>query len=839
MALRSRPSSMRLPNLEPCQCHVHPQLPTPPFSGTGLWGSRSFATRAEALAPLTKQRKAQDPTKPDPTNLPVRVKQKKQTPQKLLTPDQFSSRVAPRISTLLSRLTNLSPRKFDMVFRLPDSGPQKLQSFTRLHSALQKQDDPEEIWQAYQNIRITPADLQLLALDVLRLLVIYFKDATSKYRKQKSVEKIWAARVISVLVDMREHHWKNFSKWDSSNLVSALNRLGRYEEAIQEIDRVIAEGSALDPILLNHLVRAWGGLEQLDKAITVIRTCKDSFGIKPSEYTLGYLLQQSVRHGHQFEIQSLWKELSEETVIEDIGTIDGVLRSCVKAGNSDFAQTVYDSIPGFKLEPSIESLNLMLALSVSEIQYPEERAQFLETINRKIQRNDRLVYNKPMLDSIMAGFSKKGDVEGAILVHQLKCSHGYNPTIEDHNIILRGFIALGQMDSATTWLQQMRRTGFRPDRWTFTLFVQHYSRQRMPRETEALFRQLIVDGVRPDLAICNHLLLAYEQAKMNRRCLQLYRSMFNDRIGLDTFSFSCMFNAVFHNDKALLEGTEGLDGSGSVVFDLQFLQRISEPIGRSSHAVVGMDSTQVDVMSVAKTFQFDNIPSSTTTLDPRSLFRDMIIVGIRPSQTLFSNIFRAFYSQDDFAGAAVALRTLVDYYSLKVTPKMNAIIVSWVCQYIERQTPDIREKSLNQGELSKLVHLMGRTRGLIDVLERLARMNDMSGTTRGELLDVSTPEKTLPEDASPDSTDDTTMVKTRDSTEPILDEAIATAKQEMGGDIVDLGSRGLLSGSFWTTNEDVPAQLDLRDFERWYQAYYFRTTRAQAEASRAKAEILV
>jgi hypothetical protein len=313
---------------------------------------------------------------------------------------------------------------------------------------------------------------------------------------------------------------------------------------------------------------------------------------------------------------------------------------------------------------------------------------------------------------------------------------------------------------------------------------------------------------------------------MNRRCLQLYMNMFRDRLGLDGFSFSCMFNAVFHNDKAIREGGEGLHGQGSILDNPVFMRKIGEPIGIStdyseqrfitldneSSNILTKDDSHQDLQQHPSTnrqkFLFDQATSRTVSLEPRTLFRDMVIVGIQPSRTLYGNILRAFLSQNDFAGAAVALRTLLDYYLLKPTPKMNAIVVNWVCQELERRDPGNRESAGTLAELSKLISGLGRARGLVDILEKVAKNETVPDPTPDRHEEVERKDKRrsrnqvgFPEDSK---------------------DALEVAKMEMGGDIVDLCARGVPSGSSWSRTGNGQVQLDLQDFEHWFKKYSTR-----------------
>ncbi|KAG0366679.1 hypothetical protein BGZ54_005027 [Gamsiella multidivaricata] len=755
------------------------------------------------------------------------------------------------INCLLDRLTDIRVTDYDRLAKVR-SNQTLLNNFSRLHVALHDLKNPEVMWEAYQDLRKVPEDVSMLSQDVLRLLIIRFKEASNSYsprenndRSKLAWNQTWNARIVTVLNDKRVL-LPRFSRWDYSDMMSALNRLGRYDESLEEFERVVDSKYKVDPILLNHAVRAWGGLGRLDKAIQVIQDVRAEDGAKPSEYTLGYLIQQYLSTGQKSEAIRFWRDLTEDSTLESIETVNGILRACVKVQDSKFAQTVYDSLSKLGVESNLESLSLMLSLAVSEIQYPDERIEFLSVIQTKIATSNKPVFGKGMLDSLLSNFSKKGDAEGAILVCQLMANYGYPPDIEKHNEILHCYARLGQMDNAVEWFQQMRREGIRPNRASYVLLMQSYSRQRMPRETEALFRQLITDGIEPDLATCNYMLLAYEQARMNRRCLQLYRGMLQDRsIGVDQFTLSCMFNAVFHSDKAFLEGGEGLKGRGSALNNALFLDRIGQPIAPSTnnseqnHTPLQTKDSRVrkfyhgmgelqplsHPLPSRQQYQFDNAISTTTSLNPRTLFRDMIMVGIRPSRSLYSNILRAFLVQNDYAGAAVALRTLVDYYVLKPTPKMNAVVVTWVCQELERRGISGKDNALTKGELSKLINMMGRARGLIDMVEKVVNIErwGQEDTTDD---DVETPAPSQPDVAAAKSEHRSIIHKGFPANHELG--ALARAKLEMGGDLVDLDSRSVVAGSSWNTTEDDTVQVDLKDFERWYRAYSNRTTYAQA-----------
>ncbi|KAF9120433.1 hypothetical protein BGW39_011379 [Mortierella sp. 14UC] len=870
----------------PCSCHFTPS--SLPHSSSvqrsrfisGFSSPASKPNPTETTTPTTmKLSPANQPHTTAIQSASIRRRDLLKTKRPLLPQELATSNIR-KIRLVIRHLTPFSVKKDNPIDFTSPAGQQRLSRFMKLYLALHEENH-EAIWVAYEAIRGEPQDLEYLSPEVWRLLVVYFKDVitpasattlaigpaslqASTRPGRRSVEQRWAARIVTVLDDKRSIA-QYISRWDSSDLMSALNRLERYEESLQELDRVLASKVKIDPILLNHAVRAWGGRGQLDRAVETIRDLTSRFDLKPSEYTLGYLIQQYLMQCRMPEAKSFWRELTQNGTLEEIGTVNGILRACVAVRESYFAQEVYDSMPGLGIETNIESLNLMLSLAVAEIAYPEEREQFLEAINDRISRSDRAIFNKSMLDSILVNFSKKGDAEGAILVHRLMYKHGFQPGTMEYNEILHCYTRQQKMDKAIEWFYGMRVVGVRPDRLSYLLLMRSYTRQRMPRETEALFRQLIQDGIGPDLAICNILLLSYEQARMNRRALQLYKTMFQDRtIGLDHFSFSCMFNAVFHNDKAVLEGSEGRGGRGTSLdnSDNGLLRKISAPIGRpssdfSEQNSITLENESSQIIETRETplapppsqdslypprlpqpFLFESALSTTAgSLDARPLFRDMVIVGVRPTPSLYSNILRAFLSQHDYIGAAVALRTLVDHYALKPTPKMTAIVVTWVLQELERRGPAIKD---DRSELSKLTVQMRRTRGLVEILESLATTDphiDSESACSFPSTAMDAPTTTSPTPTSPE----TTIQSTRRSSKGLHKDApkqidqFETAKMEMGGDLVDLFSKSPLAGSAWTSSSsgDDSVHIDLQDFERWYRAYANRTTHAQMTKARA------
>ncbi|KAG0044592.1 hypothetical protein BGZ83_010181 [Gryganskiella cystojenkinii] len=767
------------------------------------------------------------------------------------------------IHTLLHNLTTLSPKEFNAVFEGP-RGHQRLANFMRLHVALKNEKDPESMWMAYEETRKVQDDLLLLSPEILRMLIIHFKEATSptffpsststtatteslpldktSRLTRKIQDTLWAERILTVLEDKRLFNLE-ISRWDLSDMMSALNRLGRYSDSLREFNRYLSDQTAkLDPILLSHAVRAWVGRDRLDVALARTKDLAVKYKVTPSEFTLAYLIQETMLKDRKTEAFSLWQQLVASRSVDEVQTLNGILRVCVKVRASDFAQIIYDSMKSFGVEPNDESLKLMLSLAVSEINYTEERDGFLKTISDKIASKSETdkVFDKPVLDSILVNFSKKGDTESAVLVFQLMRQHGFASSTQEHNEILHCFVRWNQMDKAMDWIQYMRQSGLRPDRASYVLLMQAYTRLRMPRETEAIFRQLITDGVQPDLALCNYLLLAYEQARMSRRCLQLYKNMFRERsIGVDVFSFSCMFNAVFHSEKADLEGGEGLRGSGSLLGFNTFIGKLSHPI---SSPLISTASTTFDPPTTSYAdiqeslypttppvkYLFDDAVSTTEDLNPRSLFRDMVLVGIRPSRSLYGNILRAFLSKHDYAGTTVATKACLDFYAFRPTPKMVGIVLSWVVKEMERRGPSLKENALSSRELAKVVHMMGRPRGLVEILQKIVEVEqwgpDVEKAKHKKQEDDAYEEKFMNKDELR-----LRHQHSRKQEQPL--DPIAEAKQEMGGDLIDLYTRGPLTAYSWSTAADEPIRLDLTDFERWFSAYSKRTTFAQAHAA--------
>ncbi|KAI1314939.1 hypothetical protein EDD11_001524 [Mortierella claussenii] len=757
--------------------------------------------------------------------------------------------------------------------------------FSQLETAFKTQ-RPQAIWDAYYKLRTLGHHERILFHEVWRTLIVHFKEASTTrvrpsdhsynkctisenvgatsalteggYQGRSGSDDIWSARIVTVLNDKRSLHI-DLSRSDWSDLLSALNRLGRYEESLKEFDQLPKESSPVDPILLNHAVRAWGGLGRLDRAVEMIQNMQLKYNFKVSEYTVGYLVQKYLIAGDISEAYGHWQDLINNKLLKNIDTVNGILRACVAIKATDFGKMVYNTISGLEVEPTAESLNLMLNLAVTSLTHREDRTDFLQSMHKQVT-GESGVYGHSILHSILVQFCKEGDVEGAMTTHRLMSSYGMSPGIEEYNNILHCYARLDQLDNAVSWFQEMRRSGIRPDRASYVVLMHAYTRQRRPRHVELLFRQLLSDGIQPDLVLCNQLLLAYEQARINQRCLPLYKSMLEDRtIGVDQVSFACMFNAIFHNEKALLEGGEGRRGSGTTFDSSRFPDQLAEPI-RSSSLVLSEqknmtlkneDAQEMEETSspntilptltdISRHYQFNDATSTTESLNQRTIFRDMIMVGIRPSQSLYSNILRAFLSQDDYAGTAVALRVLVEHYGLKPTPKMNAIVVSWALKELKRRGDD-QENALTKTDLDQLVHRMGYSLGLVELMEKVVYM-ERGGQEDGKTADEVSlaAEPMFPSDTTVTTATTTTTTGSsrrsctkENAMQDSSSDPIEQAKMEMGGDLLDLYAMSPIAGSSWSTTADDPLQLDLKDFDRWFRIYMNRTTRAQVLKNKA------
>ncbi|KAG0260158.1 hypothetical protein DFQ27_003680 [Actinomortierella ambigua] len=724
---------------------------------------------------------------------------------------------------------------------LEATNPALRTQFRELQRLLQKSKDPEAIWQYYEKLRQSDEALSCMSPDLYRLIILHFKTvgnaaakasrartlSSSVAQKTKVDQKTWAARITTVLVDKREHSQdREFTRWEISDMMSALNRGERYEETLQELSRCLASGVSMDPILLNHAVRAWGGLGRLDKALELIQDKKYQDVAKASEYTLGYLLQQFLLNGQREKALDLWVAI-RTLPMEDPKTAEGILRTCATTKEVDFAQMVYEELSKMGVETTVDALDIMAGMAISKASSGADRAQILQTIFSRMSGQDKQVFRSSTLESILVNFCKKGDMEGAMLVVHLMDHYGLPTTnLHYHNALLRGFSQAGDRDGAIQWLNYMRREGCAPDLTSYHILIMTFVRHRRPREAEALFRQMLMDRLQPDRVLCNQMLLAYEHAKMTKRCLHLYQAMFRDHLGLDHESYSCLFNAMFHQHKSVQEGGEGF---GTSMDNRRFLALVTEPIAKprrlslaDSGAVAqdGAKEAQAIYPVKRQEYLYPNSKSHTTDLNPRSIFRDMIIVGVLPTLTLYGNILRTFLSQDDAAGAYVALRAMTDFHMLKPTPKISAIVLSWIYAELERRGPS-GANAVTKGELTKLGLMMGRTRGLIDMLEKM----------------VNTEKQQMPEEANRRIQDSLSTTQTsfgreqgkgknNQASPPAVDmDEVNRAVQEMGGDIVDLFQRGAHSGSAQQRIQDQEMPVDLIDFERWFESYLPRIKR--------------
>ncbi|KAK9950643.1 hypothetical protein M0R45_006120 [Rubus argutus] len=97
----------------------------------------------------------------------------------------------------------------------------------------------------------------------------------------------------------------------------------------------------------------------------------------------------------------------------------------------------------------------------------EEARQIIDEMNRRGIKPDHISYN-----TLICGYSKRGDMNDAFKVRDEMLSIGFNPTLLTYNALIKGLCKNQEGDLAEGLLKEMVTRGIRPDDSTYYYLIE-------------------------------------------------------------------------------------------------------------------------------------------------------------------------------------------------------------------------------------------------------------------------------------------------------------------------------------------------------------------------------
>eukprot|EP00446_Apocalathium_sp_SHHI-4_P044164 CAMPEP_0177401620 /NCGR_PEP_ID=MMETSP0368-20130122/59745_1 /TAXON_ID=447022 ORGANISM="Scrippsiella hangoei-like, Strain SHHI-4" /NCGR_SAMPLE_ID=MMETSP0368 /ASSEMBLY_ACC=CAM_ASM_000363 /LENGTH=1093 /DNA_ID=CAMNT_0018869209 /DNA_START=40 /DNA_END=3322 /DNA_ORIENTATION=- len=312
---------------------------------------------------------------------------------------------------------------------------------------------------------------------------------------------------------------------------------GRYGEACDLYERVLAEGFEPDQVMYGCLVK---------------------FAVKCNRYDLSQLLFRKCKSG-------------------DIQNYMWLIRAAGQDGNVDRALELLREVEASQqVVPDVAIYNATMDVCVTNGRVEDAR-KLLEEISRKGAAN-LITYN-----TIMKGYCSKGDCGRARNVFREMEAASLKPDSASFNCLLGAMVSAGNFADAWKLFDEMSRKGVAIDHYTVSIMMKVAKRARNPKdaqralavldqargvrvcEDDVLFNTVLdalisrhdmarltkvldefsASSVKPSVHTYGLLIKAYSMLKKPTRCWDLWREMVETRsIIPNTITLSCMLDAI-------------------------------------------------------------------------------------------------------------------------------------------------------------------------------------------------------------------------------------------------------------------------------------------------------
>ncbi|KAI3471986.1 hypothetical protein Pfo_028674 [Paulownia fortunei] len=276
------------------------------------------------------------------------------------------------------------------------------------------------------------------------------------------------------------------------------------------------------------------------------------------------LIQQNRTETAKRHLQTLISLHSVSQLYDPVFT-DTLLTVYAESKFPNEAAEVYSLVRSDGNFPSLSAFNLFLESLVNSNQFDRTLKIFFDAVDSGVwvdkfsmgkRYNPRNVApNRVTYNSLIDGYCKAGDLEGAFNLREKMKNDKVEPNIVTYNTLLGGLCKMGRMEEANTVLEEMSVYGFVPDGFTYSILFDGHSRRGDVEASMTLYEDAMKKGMSMNEYTCSILMNGLcKEGKMDRA--EEFLMMLKERgVVLTEVILNTMVNGyckVGHVDKALL-----------------------------------------------------------------------------------------------------------------------------------------------------------------------------------------------------------------------------------------------------------------------------------------------
>ncbi|XP_057817656.1 pentatricopeptide repeat-containing protein MRL1, chloroplastic isoform X2 [Cryptomeria japonica] len=281
-------------------------------------------------------------------------------------------------------------------------------------------------------------------------------------------------------------------------LIDGCARAGQVAKAFGVYGIMRSKKMKPDRVIFNALITTCGRAGALDRAFDILSEMRaEPHPLDPDHVTIGALINACSLSGQVDRALEVYKMVQKHGIKGTAEVYTMAVSACSKNGDLDFALSVYDDMrkKGVYPDEVFYSALIDAAGHAGDIHFG------LKILNDAI--NQGLMPGNVMYSSLMGACSNAKNWQKALELYEEIKRARFVPTVSTFNALITSLCDVGKLHKSIEILEEMKQSQVVPNSITYTILLIASHKEDEPELAFKLFSRAIMDGVVPNLKMCD------------------------------------------------------------------------------------------------------------------------------------------------------------------------------------------------------------------------------------------------------------------------------------------------------------------------------------------------
>ncbi|KAL8138082.1 hypothetical protein V2J09_004083 [Rumex salicifolius] len=350
-------------------------------------------------------------------------------------------------------------------------------------------------------------------------------------------KKLWL-EALEVFETLREQPFYQPKEGTYMKLLVLLGKSRQPERARQLFNTMVEEELEPTPELYTALLAAYCRSNLIDEAFTVLEEMKALPICQPDVFTYSTLIKPCVDAGRFEQVEALYEEMEERSIMPNTVTQNIVLSGYGKAGKYDQMEKVLSGmLLSTTCRPDVWTMNTIIALFGNKGQ--------IEVMERWYEKfRDFGIEPETRTFNILIGaYGKKRmyDKMSSVMEYMRKLKFPW--TTSTYNNIIEAFADVGDATNMETAFKQMRAEGMRADTKTFCCLIRGFANAGLFHQVVSMTQLAGKMDIPENTSFYNAVIGACAKAEDLIEMERVYKRMKDKHCSPDSATYSIMMEA--------------------------------------------------------------------------------------------------------------------------------------------------------------------------------------------------------------------------------------------------------------------------------------------------------